>query len=176
MGQAFKQGIPGAYEALREEDILHYIADKAVSIQSSSNYCTVILLGSQMPRQEVPGYSIDWVSWSAYPWPASSTHHLLQLCKHYLRWQPATSYLILPGFIHLNHHEWDGILRTLKSYTGKNSIMSSSEDDREHLKQDMKETVRILDECLRWQGIPALALIMYVDINPPIHGQLNTFL
>ncbi len=108
--------------------------------------------------REVPGYSIDWVSWSAYPWPASSTHHSLQLCKHYLRWQPATSYLILPGFIHLNHHEWDGILRTLKSYTGKNSIMSSSEDDREHLKQDMKETVRILDECLKVARNPSIGI------------------
>ncbi len=96
LDQAFKQGIPGAYEAFQEKDSLRYIADKSSLHPELIELLRGYITG--LSDAKAGNFQSGWVFWPGYPGPASSTCYSLYLCEHRPQRHPATSYLILPGF------------------------------------------------------------------------------
>ncbi len=176
--QAFKRGIPGAYEAFREKGSLRYIAEKSKLhlglIEGLRAYITGLsdtkagkfpdIQSDEFPDQHIQDLHEAPVIRCIC---ASITHSGLPPC-------PILSSL---ASIDPNNSRWTEILDTLNSpdheYSVNNyrfdAINAISSDNQKILKKRMKKTVRILAECLKAKEIAGTASIGYVDGKNPFN-------
>ncbi|KAK0226805.1 hypothetical protein EDD85DRAFT_795126 [Armillaria nabsnona] len=158
LDQAFKQGIPSAYEAFQEKGSLHYIAEKSRLhlglIEGLRAYITGL---SDAKAGKFPDIQSD-------EFPDRHIHDLHEapviccICASitYSGYPPRPILSSLAS-IDPNHSQWTEILDTLNSpdheYSVNNysfdPIKAISSDDQKHLKKRMKKTLHILDECLK---------------------------
>ncbi len=158
LDQAFKRGIPGAYEAFREKGSLRYIAEKSrLHLGLFEGLWAYITGLSDAKAGKFPDIQSD-------EFPDRHIHDLHEapvircICAsityHGLPPRPILSSL---ASLDPNHSRWTEILETLNSpdheYSVNNysfdPIKAISSDDQKRLKKSMEKTVRILAECLK---------------------------
>ncbi|KAK0190190.1 hypothetical protein F5146DRAFT_1139775 [Armillaria mellea] len=157
LGQAFLQGIPGAYEAFQEKGSLEYIAEKCSLhlefIDGLHGYITGL---SDAKAGKFPDVQSDeFPDWHIQDLHQAPVIHCICASISYYVPQPRP---ILSSLISIdpNHPEWTKILETLNSANHEHSVdnyqfdksMGISSEDQKSLKKKMKNTLRILEKCL----------------------------
>ncbi len=158
LDQAFKQGIPGAYEAFREKGTLRYIAEKSrLHLGIIGGLGAYINALSDARAGKFP--DIQWGEFlDRHIQDLHETPVIRCLCACIAhRGLPPRPILSSLASVDPNHSRWTEILDTLNSpdheYSVNNysfdPINAISSDDQKRLKKSMKKTLRILAECLK---------------------------
>ncbi|PBK79685.1 hypothetical protein ARMGADRAFT_1092866 [Armillaria gallica] len=133
LGQAFKWGIPRAYEAFQEKDSLRYLTDN-ISLHPELIKLLCIYITGVSKAVTLPNIQSD----GFLHWHIQDLHQATVICCICASITPSNTERghILSSVVSINphHSEWDGILEILKSPADKNSII--------------KETVGMLDKFL----------------------------
>ncbi|KAK0432064.1 hypothetical protein EV421DRAFT_1924779 [Armillaria borealis] len=156
LGQAFKRGIPGVYEAFRENGSLGYIANKSSLhlefIEGLRGYITGLSGAKTRKLPDIQEDLLDWHIEDLHQAPvircicASIAPSITPPCP------------ILSSLTSIAPHndKWPNILQTLKLLDDEYSVQcytlhptdNGTPNDMKRWKKDMKEIVRILAECL----------------------------
>ncbi len=158
LGQAFKQGIPGMYEAFREKGSLHYVAEKSWLhlnlFEGLQAYITGLsdAKAGKFPELQL-GEFFDRHIQDLHETPVIRCICACIACKG-LPPRPILSSL---ASVDPNHSRWTEILDTLNSPDHEYSVNNYSfdplngisSDDQRLLKKSMKKILRILAECLK---------------------------
>ncbi|KAK0226839.1 hypothetical protein EDD85DRAFT_940591 [Armillaria nabsnona] len=134
LGQAFKQGIPGAYEAFREKGSFRYIAEQSSLYPEFIELLRVYITGVSKALTLPNIQSDDFLHWHIQDLHQANVVRCIcaSVAPSGTERGPILSSLVS---INPNHSGWNGIMETLKSPTHENSIIN--------------ETVEILEECLQ---------------------------
>ncbi|KAK0209905.1 hypothetical protein IW262DRAFT_1468213 [Armillaria fumosa] len=157
LGQAFKHGIPSAYEAFQEKRSLGYIAEKSsLHPDFIEGFCGYITGLSDAKRGKFPDIQSD-------KFPDQHIQNLHQALVIRCICASITHSSMLPcpilsalASIAPYHNQWSNILQTLNSPDHEYSVQcyalhatdKGTQDDVDHWRRDMKEIVSILAECL----------------------------
>ncbi|PBK62037.1 hypothetical protein ARMSODRAFT_1025166 [Armillaria solidipes] len=156
LGQAFKRGIPGAYEAFRENASLGYIANKSSLhlelIKGLRGYITGLSGAKAGKFPDIQEDLLDWRIEDLHQAPV-----ICCICASIAR-SVTPPRLILSSLTSIAPHndKWPNILQTLKSLDDEYSVQcytlhptdNGTPNDMKRWKKDMEEIVRILAECL----------------------------
>ncbi len=156
-GQAFSKGILQAYNVFREQGGLMRTADREYLHPQVLEGFRGYLIGLSEAMKKTGDQSLDPETFPG--WHIHDLHRAVVIrciCASIVRSgippRPILSFVVS---IYPHHSEWSKILDTLNSPDDKYSIEKynfhwyPSPDDKERSKRDMKDVVRILDECLK---------------------------
>ncbi len=186
-GQAFSKGILEAYDVFREQGGLMRTADREYLHPKVLEGFRGYLIGLSEAMKKTGGQSLDPETFPG--WHIHDLHRAVVIrciCASIVRSgiapRPILSFVVS---IYPHHPEWSKILDTLNSPDDKYSIEKynfhwyPSPDDKERSKRDMKEVVRILDECLKaatgLKNDINQVCRLYKSFNLSIYRLLNAF-
>ncbi|PBK85910.1 hypothetical protein ARMGADRAFT_1086945 [Armillaria gallica] len=157
LGKEFSRGILNAYEAFKEKGSLSYIAENSSLhpelFKGLHGYITGL---SEAKARKLPDIQLD----QSLGWHIRDLHQAQVICCicASIACSNTSPHHILSSLVLIApyHDEWFNILEILNSSDHKYSVQcytlhptnNGMQDDLKHWKKDMKETVRILAECL----------------------------